>query len=74
MQIGRGHLLHHLAARRHFGEVGRALGRARRLPSGDHRAGEERLAEVNLPSVRSSLVMSESPAGMCPPGKSRRIS
>ena len=48
MQIGRGHLLHHLAAGRHPGEVGGSLRGAGALPGGNHRAGEERLLEVNL--------------------------
>jgi hypothetical protein len=49
VEIGCGHLLDDLAARRHLGEMGRSLTRAGRLPSGDHRAGEEHLAVVDLP-------------------------
>ncbi len=48
VQISRGHLLDHLAARRHSGEVGRAFRRAGRLPGRDDRAGEEHLAKLNL--------------------------
>jgi hypothetical protein len=47
-KIGCRHLLDDLAARRHFVEVGGALGRADGLPAGDHRTGEEHLAILNL--------------------------
>src|ERR1039458_5278374 len=49
MKIGRGYLLHHLAARRHFGEMSRFLTCPGGLKTGDHGAGEEHLAEVDLP-------------------------
>ncbi len=48
MQISRGHLLDHLAARRHPGEIGGFFSRACRLPGGDDRAGEEHLAVLDL--------------------------
>ena len=48
VEIGGGHLLHNLAARCHFGEMRRALGRAGGFPSGNYRAGEERFGEVDL--------------------------
>ena len=48
VQISRSHLLHHLAARRHLNEVGCALRRGYRLPSGNHRPREEHLAELNF--------------------------
>ena len=48
VKIGRGHLLHYLAPRRHFGEMSRFLGCPGALKTGDNRAGEEHLAEVDL--------------------------
>jgi hypothetical protein len=49
MKIGRRNLLHHLAARRHFGKMGRFLACAGSLKACDHGAGEEHLVEVDLP-------------------------
>ena len=48
MQVGRGDLLDDFASGGHFGEVGGSRGCAGGFPTGNHGAGENRLAIVNL--------------------------
>ena len=71
MQIGRGHLLDDFAARRHFGEMSCALRRAGRLPCGDHRAGEEHLAKLNL-ALGQVVAGDEGEAAAAAAGKERQ--
>jgi hypothetical protein len=71
MKVGCGYLLHHLAARRHFGEMGGLLTCAGSLKTGNHGAGEEHLAEVDLPFGELVAGDEGEPSGRHASGKER---